>query len=75
MKKVKRLKLIINVWLLKRKTRKLAKKSGVEHFLIMWKGKPEILSKDGFKHMRQHGLFPLSFTANELKKIAIYHVK
>ncbi|MFT4223300.1 hypothetical protein [Dysgonomonas sp.] len=51
----------------------MAKKSKVQHFIIMWHGKPEILSKDGFTLMRQRGVFPLSFTATELKKIAIYH--
>lgn len=70
-----RIKGVVNVWLLKRKANKLAKKSGIQHFVVRWQGKPEILSKDGFQYLRQHGYFPLKFTATELKKIAIYHTK
>ena len=69
----KKFREVYKIYKLKRKAKKLAKKSKVQHFIIMWRGKPEILSKDGFSLMRQKGLFPLSFTAADLKKIAIYH--
>ncbi|MDH6309394.1 hypothetical protein M2451_002720 [Dysgonomonas sp. PFB1-18] len=72
MSKLKRILQVFRIQLMKRKANKLAKKSKVQHFIIMWRGKPEILSKDGFTLMRQKGVFPLSFTATELKKIAIY---
>ena len=75
MLRVSRLQTIFKIWLLKRKANKLARKTGVQHFIIMWKGKPEILSKDGFKLMRQNSVFPMSFTATELKKIAIHDTK
>lgn len=68
----KKFREVYKIYKLKRKADKLAKKSKVQHFIIMWHGKPEILSKDGFTLMRQRGVFPLSFTATELKKIAIY---
>lgn len=71
----KTIKKIFKVWRLKRRADKLAKKTGDEYFVVMWHGKPRVLSKPQFKYLRQHGLFPLSFTAAELKKIAVYHVK
>lgn len=69
----KKFREVYKIYKLKRKANKLAKKSKVQHFIIMWRGKPEILSKDGFTLMRQKGLFPASFTATDLKKIAIYY--
>lgn len=73
MTRLKRFIQVFCIQLMKRKANKLAKKSKVQHFIIMWRGKPEILSKDGFTLMRQKGLFPASFTATDLKKIAIYY--
>lgn len=73
MTRLKRFIQVLSIQLMKRKANKLAKKSKVQHFIIMWRGKPEILSKDGFTLMRQKGLLPASFTATDLKKIAIYY--
>lgn len=75
MNRLKRLQQIIKIWRLKRKANKLAKKNKTQYFVILWKGKPEILSKDGFKLWRQKGIFPLSFTAAELREIAIHTTK
>lgn len=75
MNKLRKLLQVVKIYRLKRKANKLAKRTGVQHFVIMWCGKPEILSKDGFKRMRQKRVFPLSFTAAELRKIAIHTTK
>lgn len=73
MNKLKRFLQVLKIQSMKQKANRLAKESKVQHFIIMWHGKPEILSKDGFTLMRQRGVFPLSFTATDLKRIAIYH--
>lgn len=75
MNKIKNWIRIFKICRLKAKARKLAKTSKVDHYVIMWLGKPEILSRDGFKYLRQRGVFPLSFTAANLKEIAIYQAK
>ncbi len=56
----------------KRKAFKLHKKHNCEVFVVKFKGKILILSKYQFKQMRQHKMFPHSFTAEQLKKIALY---
>ena len=66
---------VYKIYQLKRKASRLAKKTNVDHYVIMWRGRPEVLSRDGFKYMRQREVFPQSFTAANLKEIAIYHAK
>lgn len=73
--KIKRWIRIYKIYRLKAKARRLAKKTNVDHYVIMWLDKPEILSRDGFKYMRQRDVFPQSFTAANLKEMAIYHAK
>lgn len=75
MSKLKRLIGVWKIFRMKRKARKLAKKTCVDHFIIKWLGQPEILSYDGFTLMRQHNVFPKNFTATQLKQKAIYHAK
>lgn len=72
---IKKFREVYKIYHLKRKALKLAKKTKVDHYVIMWCGKPEVLSRDGFKYMRQRDVFPQSFTAANLKEIAIYHAK
>jgi hypothetical protein len=67
--------LILAIYRMKARARKLARKTGADHYIIIWRGKPEILSRDGFRYMRQRDVFPLSFTVKELKEMAIYHAK
>ncbi len=59
--------------MLKRKADKLAKKNKVQYFIVKFKGKPELITKDGFQYMRQHGIISKKVTADNLKKIALYH--
>ena len=75
MSKIKQFIAVWKIYRMKRKARQLAKKTGVDHFIIKWLGKPEILSRDGFALMRQNKVFPKNFTATQLKEKAIYHAK
>jgi hypothetical protein len=66
---------------LKRKANRLARKAqkqgktDAQYFVVKLAGKVMVLNKEGFKTMRQHGLFKKQFTATDLKKIALYHTK
>ncbi len=73
--RMRRFTLAIKLMVMKRKADRLARKTGKRFFIVNMGGQARILSKAQFKHMRQHGLFPLSFTAAELKKIALYDTK
>jgi hypothetical protein len=59
--------------LIKRKAYRLHKKYNCQVFVVKFKGKITIISKYQFKQMRQHGKFPINFTAAELKKISMYY--
>jgi len=67
--------LFVYINLLKRKANKMYAKTGMQQFVVKWRGKIIIISKEQFKLNRQEGLFPLSFTAVNLKKIALYYTK
>jgi hypothetical protein len=73
MNKLKHFIEVVTLLLLKRKANKLAQKNKVQYFIVKFRGKPELLTKDGFQYLRQHGFFSRKFTANELKKIALYY--
>jgi len=75
MNRIKKVIFILRIFLLKRKANRLARKTGVQHFIVKFGGEVTIMSKSTFKYMRQHGYFPLSFTATELKNIALYYTK
>lgn len=68
-----RLTEVLKIFLLKRKADKLARKTGIQQFIIKWRGQVVILGKDKFTYMRQHGLFAPSFTATQLKEMAFYY--
>ncbi len=73
--KTKRFTLVVTLYLLKRKADKLSRKTGIQHFIIKWCGSIIIINKQQFRHNRQRGLFPKQFTADNLKKIALYYTK
>jgi hypothetical protein len=75
MNKVKRYLTIFKIWLLKIKANNLYKQTGVQQFIVKWYGKTIIINKAQFKQLRQKGVFPITYTAVELKKISLYHTK
>lgn len=58
---------------IKRKAYQLHKKYDCQVFVVKYKGKITIISKYQFKKMRQKKMFPLSFTATELKSMSLYY--
>lgn len=60
---------------MKRKADKLARQTGVQHFIIKYRGEIVFMTKRELKHFRQKGIFPKTFTATELKKHALYFTK
>lgn len=60
---------------LKRKADKLRETTGIQFFILKYKGRIRLMSKREFKHLRQHGVFPKSFTADNLKRISFYYTR
>jgi len=58
---------------IRRKARKLHRKNNCQIFVVKMGGKVRLISKEQFKYLRQRGKFPKNFTAEQLKKIALYH--
>ena len=58
---------------LKYKCDKLTRENKEAHYIFSYKGKITLMSKSIFKYNRQHGVFPKSFTAKEMRKISYYH--
>jgi methylmalonyl-CoA mutase cobalamin-binding subunit len=75
MNKIKRAVFILRIFVLKMKARRLAKKTGAQYFIVKLGGNITLLSKPAFKSMRWRGVFAKSFTATELKKVALYYTK
>ena len=68
-------KKIADAWKLRRiikQAERLHKQGKGQQFVVNVGGKATIVSKQQFKDMRQNGLFQLSYTAKELRNIAIY---
>lgn len=68
-------KKIADAWKLRRiikQAERLHKQGHGQQFVVNVGGNATVISKQQFKDMRQHGLFPLSYTAKELRNIAIY---
>jgi hypothetical protein len=63
----------MRVFALRMKADRLARKTCTQYFVVIWRGQVGIVSKPAFKSLRQSGLFPRNFTAEQLKKIAVYH--
>ena len=74
-KRIRRIVLALGLMILKRKADRLARKTRDQYFIVNLNGKAQIMSKKQFKYMRQRGAFPLSFTATQLKQIALYYTK
>lgn len=58
-----------------KKADKLREKTGTQFFVVKINGKISLMSKREFKWKRQHGVFPKSFTADNLKKISYYYTR
>ena len=54
-----------------RKANELRKKTGIQQFIVINRGKVTIINKQWFKQNRNK--FPKNFTADNLKKIAYYY--
>lgn len=65
----------IKLYRLKNKANRYAKRYNTQFFIVKLNGKIVLIGKKGFKTLRKKGVLPLSFTANELKKIAFYYTK
>lgn len=62
-------------WLLSRiirRARIMHRNGGGQVFVVNVCGRATIISKAHFRDMRQHGQFPMSYTAADLRRIAIY---
>lgn len=66
---------VIRMNCFKRKADRLREITGIQHFIVMMQGKFTIVSKKWFTDQRQHGHFPKTFTAENLKKISFYYTK
>lgn len=64
---------ILKIMRLKVKANLLARRSRVQYFVVPVGGKIRLISKPVFKQLRQKGVFPASFTAAELKNVALYY--
>jgi len=58
-----------------KRAKRLAKATGRPHYVVKDRGKIVVLDKAYFKYLRQHGYFPLSITASDIKRIAIYYTR
>jgi hypothetical protein len=71
--KVKQLWIGYKIKRLKREADRLSERTGAQIFIVKIQGKMTFLSKPCFKEMRQRGMFPKDFTAENLKKISYYY--
>ena len=60
---------------LKKQVDRLREETGVQMFVVKWQGKMRVISKRDFKYMRQRGMFPKTFTADNLKRISLYYTR
>lgn len=74
-KRIRGIVLTLGLMILKRKADRLARKTRDQYFIVNVNGNAQIMSKKQFKYMRQHGQFPITFTAKKLKQIALYYTK
>ena len=65
--------LTVRILLLKRKANKLTAKYRVPHYIVFLNGKITLITKDWFRENRQRKIFTKHFTANNLKKVALYY--
>jgi hypothetical protein len=74
-KQIEKALFYIKLYRLKNKANRYAKRYNAQFFIVKLHGKIVMISKNGFKELRQNGTIPLSITANELKKIAYYYTQ
>jgi len=72
MNKFKRLIAFVRISLLKRKANRIARRTGVQQFVVCLNGTACILGKDTFKRLRATGVFPKTYTATHLRQIAFF---
>lgn len=58
-----------------RRAQELANRLGCQVFCVKVNGRVAFLTKNYFKKLRSKGVFPKSFTAVQLKDIALFTVK
>lgn len=58
-----------------RRAQNLANRIGCQVFCVKINGRVAFLTKERFKELRSKGVFPKSFTAIQLKDIALFTVK
>ncbi len=58
---------------IKRKARKYARKKRADVFVIKHQGNIRFITRNQFKHLRQHGIFKINMTAKELKEKSLYY--
>lgn len=58
--------------IIRRKAFKLHKKLNCIVYVVKIEGNVKIISKPEFKYLRQTGVFPLDFDADDLRKISLY---
>lgn len=77
MNKLKRL--INKLWrafliaLLIRKARRIEKTLKTKVFVVIWGGRPRIVTSQTFKWLRQHGVISKAKTMTDLKNVSIYY--
>lgn len=70
---IKKVLVVLAIKRLKRKALRLHKKHNCQVFVVKLNGKITVLSKYQFTQLRQRGKIKKSFTAQELKRIALYY--
>jgi hypothetical protein len=75
MNKIKKFFFILRLMALKGRAKRLARRTGVQYFIVRIKGNITLMSKTQFKYCRQKGVFPKAFTADNLKKVSLYYTK
>lgn len=75
LKQLKKALFYTKLYLLKRKADRYAKRYNTQFFIVKLHDKIVLISKNGFRELRHKRVIPLSFTANELKKIAFYYTR
>ncbi|MDY0207942.1 MAG: hypothetical protein RBR82_15160 [Pseudomonas sp.] len=66
----------LTIWRLrkiKRKAMRLHRKHNQQFFVLKIMGRVRIISKQGFKNLRQHGKLPMAMTATRLKQISLFY--
>ena len=71
---IKKYVTVYRVRQLRNRAQALADRLGCQVFCVKINGRPTLLTKPAFKELRSKGFLPKSFTAVELKDIALFTV-